>query len=263
MANPYEGNDTDANWVRSAADLDGALTGTGQNALLLQGIIFANSDTGPGNMAGLINVTGDGVLGSIALPYHDANGTQIMLGDDGLGFPPVLYPNFTFTSTVVNSTYNDSSAFFDGKPLYSNSTLVIGPWPVNESFALLSLTVAINNNTSRSDVLGWLTVVLDARMLYAIVDSPEGLEETGQVLLVAPATTNNLYDVPPEGRDSATLGKTEVRFALPPQNNNTLGNRHLTRAYNSTAGSQLPFSMKSYPAVLDAYTTVPSIMPGP
>ena len=254
VADISKGNDTAANWARAATDLDGALTGSGQNALLLQAIVFGKNGTGSGNPNGLLNVTGDGVEGAIALPYFDDNGTQVMLGDEGLGYPSILYPNLTFTSTVVNSTYNDSNAFFDGKPLYSNSTLVLGPWSTNESFSLLSLTVSINNNTSRTDILGWLTVVINARMLYNIVESPEGLDSTGEILLVGPATSDNLYDIPLDTTDLSTLAKTEVMFVLPPQNNATLGNRHLTRAYNSSGGPELPFTMQSYPAVIDAYT---------
>lgn len=240
--------------MRPSSDLEGALSGTGQNALLLQAIVFAKNATGTGDPRGILNVTGDGISGNIGLPYFDDNGTQVMLGDPGLGYPPNLYPNLTFTSSVVNSTYNASNAFYNGLPLFSDSTLVIGPWSLNQSFSLLSITVAINNNTSRTDILGWLTVLVDCRMLYNIVNSPEGLDTTGQVLIVAPNQPNNLYRVNPKTAPASALGDQEVKFVLPPQNNATLGNRHLDRAYNSTGGPELPFQMKSFPAVLNAYT---------
>jgi hypothetical protein len=143
------GNNTDANWVRSISDLEGALSGGGRNALLLQGIIYPKNDTGIGNVHGLINVTGDGLAGTIPLPIKYPNGSQVYFGDPGPGFPPMLYPNLTFTYDRINSTYNQSNAFLNNKPLYSNSTIFLGPYQVNATFAMVSLTVVINNNTSR------------------------------------------------------------------------------------------------------------------
>ena len=102
-----------------------------------------------GDSNGLINVTGDGLTGVIPLNQKYPNGSTVYFGDPGLGFPPLLYPNLTFTYDKINSTYNQSNAHYNGELLYSNSTLFLGPWQVNESFAMVSLTVAINNNTSR------------------------------------------------------------------------------------------------------------------
>jgi osomolarity two-component system, sensor histidine kinase SLN1 len=93
-------------------------------------------------------VTGDGLQDLIPLPMQYPNGSTVYFGDPGPGFPPSLYPNLTYTSERINSTYNKSNAFYEGLPLYSDSTLFLGPYQVNDSFAMMSLTVAINNNTS-------------------------------------------------------------------------------------------------------------------
>jgi osomolarity two-component system, sensor histidine kinase SLN1 len=55
------------------------------------------------------------------------------------------------------------------------------------------MTVAVNNNTSRSDILGWLTVVMDVRLLYGIVASPEGLDSSGEALVISPLMTTFFY----------------------------------------------------------------------
>ncbi|KAI9705971.1 MAG: Histidine kinase [Candelina mexicana] len=240
----YDGNNTDANWARSAGDLQGALAGGGGSALLLQAIIYSKNGTGTGNPFGLLNVTGYGVNGKIQLPYNHSNGSSVYLGDDGLGYPPELYPNLTYTSTPVNSSYNLSTAYINGAPLGLTSAILYGPWQVNASFALLSLTVPIINNTSLTDILGYITVLIDARLIYDVFNSYEGLDNTGSILFIGPSTTDNKFA-------NGTLAEMDVIFLLPPAQNASRGIRHSTRAFGQR---NTPFPMKSYPAVLDAYT---------
>ena len=247
------GNDTVDNWAASQSDLSSALVGSGGNALLMQAIIFPRDDTGPGSTGGLVNVTGDQVMDTIKLPTTYANGSHVYLGDPGPGYPPNLYPNLTYTRTVVNSTYNDSRAYYDNVELSLESALVIGPWAVNRTFSLLSLTVAMINNNIPTDILGYLTVVIDARMLYNIVNSPEGLDTTGEILLVGPAASNNLFVTKPTIGQPQTVATEEVVFLLPPQSNSTLHYRHSDRALPS-GNPTLPFVAKQYPTVVDAYT---------
>lgn len=85
-----------------------------------------------------------------------------MLGDQGLGFPPVLYPNLTFVPTAqvdsANSTRNISAVYaFPDFQLNATSHLLLGPLQINSSFAIFSLTLPIINNTSAADVLGYIT----------------------------------------------------------------------------------------------------------
>jgi osomolarity two-component system, sensor histidine kinase SLN1 len=246
------GNDTDANWARTYADLRGAMSG-GTNNILLQAIIFPKNDTGTGNVNGLVNVTGSIPGGPVKLPAVNTNGSEVYLGDPGLGFPPQLYPNLTYTSTPVNETFNESRAFFDGSEVLSDATLIIGPYAINETFYLLSMTVAIHNNTSHSDVLGWMTVILNPSLVYDVITSPEGLQETGEVLLVGPATSTNRFTDKVLWSDPTFAGNQDVRFVFPPQSNSSLGNRHDRRALGQGDPS-LGFPMRDYPAVVDALT---------
>lgn len=106
-----------------------------------------------------------------------------------------------------------------------------------------------------SNVLGWLTVVLDARLLYEAVSSPEGQGRTGEVLIVGPITQDNLFEHPVQGRSPAENADVPVWFVLPPPNNARLGNRHNLRAFVG-GNPDLAFSMYEYPAVLDAWSKV-------
>lgn len=253
------GNNTAANWVRATTDLQTGIGGGGLLSSLLQARIVSKNGTGVGGPYGLLNVTAT-LPTPVRLPATHANGTPAYLGDsgdDGQGFPPNLYPNLTFTSTVVNSTFNVSTAFFNGKQLYSNTTLFLGPFLVNETFALASITVPINNNTSQSDVLGWLTVVLTCSTIFDILDSVEGLGKTGQVLIIGPATQENRLLGSPEYDDnSGLISKASARselvsFVLPPAHNSSRSTKQSSHLYGNV---NTPFQMQQYPAVVDAFT---------
>ena len=231
-------------------DLQGALSGFGTESLLLQAIIFSNDDSHGANINGIVNVTGIDVLGSVTLPYTHPDGASVLLGEDGLGYPPELYPNLTYH----HDSNGNTQTFFDGTPLHYNSTYIIGPWATNSTFSLLSLTMAINNNTSRTEVLGWLTVVLDAYNIYDVVLSPEGLDTTGEVLLVKPDTVDNKYLRRIRQAPEQYADKQQVQFVLPPQSNATLGNRHGQRSWQS-GNSSSSFSMSSFPAVVSAWAS--------
>ena len=253
-----KGNNTNANWVNADADLTNALSsgGSGASATLLQARVVSKNGTGAGGPYGLVNVTTQHAQDQIQLPYSDANGSSVYLGDPGLGFPPPLYPNLTFTSIVVNGTFNASNASFDGYPLNTDAAIFLGPFQVNNTFALFSITVPIINNTSSTDVLGWITVVLDGNLIYGVITSPEGLESTGVVLIVGPVYANNTF--PPgilyssNAKDSRSAEKAElVQFILPPLNNSSQSTRHSARSYGQP---NTPFTMGSYPGVLQGFT---------
>ena len=249
--------DTIQNWSRAVSDLQGALVGVGSSQYLLQARVFSKNGTGSGGPYPLINVTGAGLEGQIRLPYDNPDGTPLYLGDDngdGSGYPPNLYPNLTFNSVVVNSTFNQSNAFFNGTPLYSNTTLFLGPWQTNDTFAMLSITVPVINNTSTGDTLGWTTVVLSAQLIYDVGKSLEGLGNTGVVLIVGPNTVTNKF---PPGivydragkEDTALVDQEQVHFVIPPAVNSTRSTRYAKYAYGSP---NTPFTLQAYPAVLKA-----------
>ena len=252
-----QGNNTNANWVRAASDLQSALSGGFSADMLLEAQVFSKNGTGIAGPFGLLNVTSPDIVNAIPLPNLSNDGSPVYLGDNGTGYPVDLYPNLTFTSTVINSTFNQSNAFWEGQQLYGNSTIFLGPTLINETYALLSLTVAVNNDTSYADTLGWISVVCSASSIFQLEESLEGLGNTGQILLVAPNTADQKLPSSVLVHGTAEVNGTaaenlEVHFVLPPIQNASRSTRHPTRAYGNMPN--LPFLMKNYPAVLDAYT---------
>lgn len=218
---------------------------------MVQAALFPNAFNGNATAVnGLLNVTAEGLNGTITLPYTYPNGSAVHLGDPGPGYPPSLYPNLTYGSPEPGT--NASRVSYNGRELQPGGSLFLGPFIVNESYSLLSVTVAMINNTSRSDVLGWLTMVVNTDMMYTIQESPEGLGRTGQTLIIGPATRDNHFEEEIRGSTKKYAQEQPVRFVLPPRSNSTLQGRHAVRSTvdNATA----PFPMSSFPAVVSAWT---------
>ena len=103
-----------------------------------------------------MNVTGDAARDAYVLPYNDTGGKLVHLGDPGLGYPRELYPNLSYvdrgTEGVHRVIYNDSSVSSGSvavqRTLYSNSTLVLGPLYLNSTASLMSITLAVIDNSS-------------------------------------------------------------------------------------------------------------------
>ncbi|KAG9537309.1 putative histidine kinase HHK5p, partial [Aureobasidium melanogenum] len=168
-----QGNNTAANWESAQSDFDAAIaapaSGAVGQALMLQGKIFPRDANGPNGHYSVLNATSENIE-SILLPYKAPNGSDVYLSDTDYGYPPELYPNLTYFSVPVNSTYRESRAIYNGEVLQApNSTLLLGPYTINASFSLLSLTMPVINNTSAIDVLGWLTIVCDARLIGSVI----------------------------------------------------------------------------------------------
>ncbi|EAW11711.1 putative sensor histidine kinase/response regulator TcsB/Sln1 [Aspergillus clavatus NRRL 1] len=184
----YNGNSSDANWTASVTDVRSAM-GSGNYLDLYQATIFSRNSQG--NRHGLLNVTTADVP-EIILPYPSSNGTPVRLGDDGLGYPPMLYPNLTYLPAADGSEVPDVYAFPDYK-LGLSTALLLGPLAINSSFSLLSVTVPIINNTSATDILGYMTVVASAASLQSVINTRDGLGNTGQILLLGPARPENRF----------------------------------------------------------------------
>lgn len=251
------GNNTEQNWTNAISDMQAALGGQGGavgQTLLLQARVYPKNATGPNGPYPLINATSDNSEANIQLPWTYPNGTQVYLGDDDLGYPPALYPNLTYYSTDYNSSFRVARATFDGATLGpSSTTVMLGPWLVNSTFSLVSMTMPIINNTSAIDVLGWLTVVMDASLIGDVLTSPEGLDETGETLLFGPVNQTNrfpngiLYDSPTGV--SSTAKDEQIRFVLP------LSANESGRHPGHTVGTANPaFPMSKYAAVVEAVT---------
>lgn len=198
---------------------------------------------------GICNVTSSAVNKNVVLPYFYPNGSRVLLGDDGLGFPSVLYPNLTYEGTPGAPDYRVSAA---NRTLDPYNSLVLGPLITDNDTALLSLTTAIVNNTTPRDVLGWITVVVNASMIFDIRNSQEGLGDTGQVLIVGASSPSNHFDFNIRQRNSTELvGQQNVRFILPPISRPGVALRHADRM--STKNTEKPFQATAFPAVLAAW----------
>ncbi|KAK1589684.1 hsp90-like protein [Colletotrichum navitas] len=255
----YGGNDTEGNWAQAKDDLNSALSVGGLNGLL-QGRIYSRNTTG--NVHGLLNVTGEGIP-RIPLPYGGSNGQPAYLSDTPEGYLTALYPNITYTDLGRPNQYrNNTQAFaafaFPGVRITANGGLLLGPVVINETTALMSITVPIRYNLQPDFVLGYMTLVATANSLISIRNSREGLGSTGIVLLVGPTTQSNRF---PSDQavsnatylpDSRKIGEVPVKFVLPPNPLSGQADRHSKR---SSANSQddKPFPMKSYPAVFDSF----------
>lgn len=122
--------------------------------------VFSRNTTGPPE--GLFNATGR-TTPRIELPYETSNGVRPFLGDADGGFPPSLYPNITYNDTGMPSTNNPSTnrfaAYaFSGVRLNQDNGLLLGPLMINESFALISLTIVSWDTPSCSSSHPLLTI---------------------------------------------------------------------------------------------------------
>lgn len=91
-------------------------------------------------------VTRDSARGKYLLPYTYENGTAAYLGDDGIGYPPKLYPNFT----ISEGNSDQTQIIYDNKALTANSTLLLGPLFLHNNVSLVSMTLAINSECFQS-----------------------------------------------------------------------------------------------------------------
>ncbi|CRG86322.1 osomolarity two-component system, sensor histidine kinase SLN1 [Talaromyces islandicus] len=235
----YAGNKTDANWTNAITDLDSALASRGY-AALYQAVIYSRNAAG--DSSGLLNVTS----------------AAVSLGDPGLGFPPPLYPNITYTFAdgvdPENATSNETTAkAFPDFSLNTSSVLVLGPLHVNASFSLLSFTLPIINNTSNTDILGYVTLVASASSLQSTLENRDYIDDTGLVLLLGPADTPNLFlgvSLPTEENEQdmndTTLADSLARYVFLPPVIPGHADRHSQYRQSST-----PFALDSYPEVLN------------
>jgi len=263
LANYNENNDnSEENFATATIDMLSAIGGPASGGafgidLLLQSQIFPRTNTGPAGYSSLINTTNPNVLGKIRLPFDHPNGSAVYLGDQDLGYPSELYPTFTYYDIETENNEKVAVANFNGLELspIRQKALLLGPMVINSTYSILSITIPIINNTSSLDVVGWLTVVMDAQIVTNVQNVPEGLGLTGEMLIVRPTNVTNRFpaDVTlDDGPVNLTKAEDEpVKFILPLIANDT--SRHRDRVYGT---SNPPFNISQYPIIIKAVTTM-------
>lgn len=249
-----------ANWDDAADDIESALSVGASSTGLLQARLFSRNQTGASN-GGLLNVTSP-QPGRIVLPYKAPNGTDALLGDPDYGYPPELYPNITYVDLGRDNIIRPgiravAAEAFPDVIISRDGGLLLGPMVLNESTALISISVPIRDNND-TFILGYMTVVALASSIVEVRDSREGMGNTGVVLLIGPTAPSNRFNSSLAASnatytpDKAKLGEVDVHFVLPPMTPSGTKNRHSKHEYESGTDSE-PFSLDSYPAALRSF----------
>jgi osomolarity two-component system sensor histidine kinase SLN1 len=228
-------------------DYDAIFAGDAQTRVAIQAQIYqANSSA-----YSIFNRTAYTVA-DVVLPYRTPDGRNATLGDPLYGFIPELYPKFDIISTRVNGSFNTYKGSYNGRIIDNTSYLFSGPYHVNSTFSLVSITLPIINNTSNIETLGWLTVTLDANLINTVVNALEGLDNTGLTMLLGPDnSTNNfppgyLYNQPPVDPPE----NVQVRYLTPPTNR---GNAKRHGQYG-TALDPPSFDWTQFPSIRKGFT---------
>lgn len=258
----YLGNTTEGNWDNAMTDLQSALNAASDgSANLLQARLYSRNTTG--DVHGLVNITAPDP-GTILLPYLSPNGSTIYLDDTEFGYPSTLFPNITYYNTTIEDPLNSGGTLQVARPWpdiridASTNGLVLGPLVINTSYALVSLTVPVRDNRNTAAILGYLTMVSECAALIGIIQSREGLGETGTLLVVGPDTGWNRfskYNLPANSTNAAAsnFSDVNVRYMLPPAGVDGYADRHTDRSFEAGTWGQ-SFRAKDYPAVLSAFT---------
>ncbi|KFY08880.1 hypothetical protein V492_05820 [Pseudogymnoascus sp. VKM F-4246] len=254
----YHNDNSESNWNQAEADIQAAVASTGYSQLLQVRIY---SKDGTGEPHGLLNVTAVGAVG-LELPMQYPNGTHIKLGDktpDGApGFPPSLYPSVTYSTSTTDGKVSVTAKAFQKYNLNSPTAMLLGPFQVNETFSLVSMTLPIFNSTSKTEILGYMTVVAESTRLFSVQDSREGLDRTGMVLLLGPANEINKFPQSKrpvnEGHtpNRTTIGEQPMQFIFPPIPIENQTDRHTM--HNSYTNYSSQFNLTQYPVALEVFS---------
>ncbi|KAH7390940.1 hypothetical protein DE146DRAFT_767044 [Phaeosphaeria sp. MPI-PUGE-AT-0046c] len=243
----YNGNYSDANWGRTNDDFDAVFSGDASTRVAIQAQMYQANSTD----YSIYNRTAY-TVSNVVLPILRPDGRNATLGDPIYGFIPELYPKLDIETIRVNSTFNEYKGHYNGRLVDNTSYLLSGPYRVNSTFSLVSITLPIINNTSNIETLGWLTVALDANLITSVVSAIEGLDNTGLTMLFGPDnSTNNfppnyLFNEP----DYDAPQNAQVRFLIPPTFRDHI-HRH---GQYDTSLDPPPFDWATYPAIRQGFT---------
>jgi osomolarity two-component system sensor histidine kinase SLN1 len=243
----YLGNTSADNWIRPLEDYDAIFTGDMRTRIAVQARIYPRNTS----TISVLSRTADSML-DVQLPYLTPSGQNVTMGDAEYGFIPELYPRFDVRSTILNSSATRYEAEYEGRAINNSSFLLSGPYRVNDTLSLVSITLPIINNTSNIDTLGWLTAVLDASLITNVVNQLDGLGNTGLTMLFGPDNdTNHFPRGYLDGSDGEHHTNAQVRFLVPPTERSEI-DRH--RQY-TTALNPPPFDWLKFPAIKEAFVS--------
>ncbi|KFY22364.1 hypothetical protein V493_06653 [Pseudogymnoascus sp. VKM F-4281 (FW-2241)] len=257
----YQSDNSASNWRGAEEDVQSALASTGYSQLL-QVKIF--SKDGTGDSEGLLNVTAAGSA-DLELPMQYPNGTHIKLGDNSpegpTGFPTSLYPPLSYSTTTRDGEVSYTVKAFRKYILNASTVMLLGPYQVNETFSLVSMTLPIFNSTSKADILGYMTVVAESTRLFSVQDSREGLDSTGIVLLLGPAQEINKF--PQSTRpvkegytpNRTAIGEEGMQFIFPPIPIENQTDRHSLRSVHSSTNKTPKMKLRDYRVALDVFSS--------
>ncbi|OAR03633.1 hypothetical protein LLEC1_00899 [Akanthomyces lecanii] len=263
LVNYYNANATTKDpFEPTVTDLQSALA-TSSFTGLLQARIYSRNQTGE-NATGLISVTGSGIgtqTQNIALPYLTPNGSPVNLSDTEFGYPPSLYPNITYETRDYPNPYIPSetavaASAFPGVLLSDSRGLLLGPLAINQSFALISLTIPIRSLQHNGFILGYMTLVAAANSFLDIQTAIDGLGSTGVALLVTPDHPSNRFTPPVSPANHTyqppadSLKNYPVRLVLAPATYPGQTDRHR----DEQGDWSLSFMLSRYPAIFGVYS---------
>jgi osomolarity two-component system sensor histidine kinase SLN1 len=242
------GNNSIENWSRVGEDYDAIFSGDMRTRVAIQARIYADNSSD----IVLFSRTARTMM-DVVLPYLTPDGQNATLGDPNNGFIPELYPKFSVERIPFNDTFDAYKAHYEGRTIDNTSYLFSGPYRVNDTLSLVSITTPIINNTSSIDTLGWLTCVLDAALITNVVNAMEGLDNSGLTLLFGPDNATNTF--PPEylytAQKPSAPRDVQVRYLAPPTQRDDVVQRH---GQYDTALDPPPFDWTQYPAIRKGFT---------
>ncbi|KAJ8607442.1 hypothetical protein MRB53_040292 [Persea americana] len=248
------GNNSDANWASADVDFVTALSGSGSlgQSLLLQGMVVPANLSGPAGPYSVLNATISAPSAPIVLPYTYPNGSHVLLGanDTSLGYPPLLYPNASELTRSMSTGAEQYSSKLYRPASAPNETLPIlsGPWMINSTYGLVSITNPVLNTTDASQLLGWMTIVMDASLIMQVSQATDGLYASGETLIVGPSSIRNKYPTDlTTNLTSPSTATIQARYIFPP---NTTGTANATLADVYATG--VPVNSMQLPVVKTA-----------
>ncbi|KAJ4374397.1 Histidine kinase osmosensor [Didymella sp. IMI 355093] len=241
-----EGRSTDNLWDRTAEDYDAIFAGDEITRIAVQARIYHRE----GSDRILFNRTASSVA-NVTLPYEGPDKQPAIMGDYLYGYVPELYPRFNVRA--INRTSDQYDAEYHGRVINKTDTLLSGPYRISNNLTLLSITTPILNTTSSIPrTMGWLTIVLDAKLLDDVLNAREGLGESGLSLLFGPYNVTNNF---PAGYlfDSQNVNPpehVEVQYQGP-----STETEDAQRQFQYDTDREPPhFDWSQYPAIREGFT---------